>query len=458
MKISVLVLICAAGITGLFACSSAPPVKELANDSDPTIEMNITEAEIHQDIANQIDVLSPANFASATQAFAKAKDLRQSNKPQKDILYQIALSRAYLEKAHELSKVSYQLLADTVQKRGMAMSAGAAKYFPEEFAKADKELIQTTRMIEENNTEKAQANRTKYEAVYSGLELDSILVANLGPARAHFKQAKDEGAAKLAPKTLEWAKTKLTESERAIVADRHNLVVVGSASSTADTAANRLLKIVRLAKNSAQQTPEQLASQLERDQEEAQAAAAELASEQNQSQGQMNKANDAIADKNQNIVDLTKENSDLADKGRIEADYVLARRLFSPEEADVYKQGNKILLRLKGLSFPSAKSEVTASNYSLLGKVQNVIRESHAQTVVIEGHTDSVGAKSINEKISQDRAKSVEKYLVANGTLNEEKITAKGFGDAKPISTNKTPAGRAQNRRVDVIITDMEVK
>ncbi len=77
---------------------------------------------------------------------------------------------------------------------------------------------------------------------------------------------------------------------------------------------------------------------------------------------------------------------------------------------------------------------------------------------MIEGHTDSTGSKELNERLSQERAESIEKYLVANSLIPDEKISAKGLGDSKPISTNKTPEGRSQNRRVDVIITGVDVQ
>ena len=72
--------------------------------------------------------------------------------------------------------------------------------------------------------------------------------------------------------------------------------------------------------------------------------------------------------------------------------------------------------------------------------------------VVVEGHTDSVGTSAKNKTLSEERAVTVASYLSNNG-LDERKIQSRGFGFGKPIATNKTSAGRAQNRRVDVVIT-----
>jgi OOP family OmpA-OmpF porin len=92
------------------------------------------------------------------------------------------------------------------------------------------------------------------------------------------------------------------------------------------------------------------------------------------------------------------------------------------------------------------------NNYSLLSKAQRAIRTFGEPNLVIEGHTDSTGSEEKNQHLSQRRAESVRAYLVANGTLPEEKIIAVGYGSKRPLASNKTAQGRAINRRIDVII------
>jgi outer membrane protein OmpA-like peptidoglycan-associated protein len=106
------------------------------------------------------------------------------------------------------------------------------------------------------------------------------------------------------------------------------------------------------------------------------------------------------------------------------------------------------------MEFPSAKANITEKNKPLLGKVQKVMEEFGSSSVVVEGHTDSVGGKKINDRLSQNRAEAVKNYLQSNsGAMTEDsKIEAVGYGYQKPLATNKTANGRAQNRRVDIII------
>jgi outer membrane protein OmpA-like peptidoglycan-associated protein len=68
---------------------------------------------------------------------------------------------------------------------------------------------------------------------------------------------------------------------------------------------------------------------------------------------------------------------------------------------------------------------------------------------MIEGHTDSVGAADKNKELSEKRAKAVKDYLISKG-VNASRLTSAGFGEDNPIAQNRTRAGRAQNRRVEI--------
>jgi outer membrane protein OmpA-like peptidoglycan-associated protein len=77
--------------------------------------------------------------------------------------------------------------------------------------------------------------------------------------------------------------------------------------------------------------------------------------------------------------------------------------------------------------------------------------------VIVEGHTDAVGTKEANEKLSQRRADIVKDYFVKNDAISEDQISSVGKSFDEPITTNKTKEGRSKNRRIDlVIVTDIE--
>jgi outer membrane protein OmpA-like peptidoglycan-associated protein len=126
---------------------------------------------------------------------------------------------------------------------------------------------------------------------------------------------------------------------------------------------------------------------------------------------------------------------------------------FKPQEAEVYKKQNQVIIRLKAMQFPVGQIVIMPENYELLSKVQRAIRTFGEPDVIIGGHSDSTGSEDLNEHLSQKRADAVRQYFVANQTLPYEKIIAVGYGSMRPLASNATESGRAMNRRIDVIIT-----
>jgi OOP family OmpA-OmpF porin len=94
---------------------------------------------------------------------------------------------------------------------------------------------------------------------------------------------------------------------------------------------------------------------------------------------------------------------------------------------------------------PQGKKELDA----LVGKINS--EKLGVGQITVTGHTDSTGSKAGNQALSERRAESVKAYLVEKG-LNGDRIVTKGMGDSRPVASNKTAAGRAQNRRVDIDI------
>jgi outer membrane protein OmpA-like peptidoglycan-associated protein len=143
----------------------------------------------------------------------------------------------------------------------------------------------------------------------------------------------------------------------------------------------------------------------------------------------------------------------LEDERQFNQKFIKIQNYFRSDEAEVYKQGNQLVLRLKGIKFPVGQAVIVPENYQLLSKVQRAIGEFQDASVVIEGHTDSVGSKESNDILSKKRANAVKDYLIANKTIAASKVVARGYGSEKPLASNATPEGRAANRRIDVIVT-----
>ncbi len=113
--------------------------------------------------------------------------------------------------------------------------------------------------------------------------------------------------------------------------------------------------------------------------------------------------------------------------------------------------------------FDSGKSQIKSEGKEILQKIANVLKkETPDNEIGIEGHTDNEpikhsGFKS-NWELSTARATEVLHYLVDNGKLNPEKLSATGYGEFRPVTNNDTPEGRQKNRRVEIIIKPMKIE
>jgi outer membrane protein OmpA-like peptidoglycan-associated protein len=116
-----------------------------------------------------------------------------------------------------------------------------------------------------------------------------------------------------------------------------------------------------------------------------------------------------------------------------------------------------LVLTLSGsVLFASGKSTLLPPAQKSLADVAKALKEEK-RTITIVGHTDAVGDEQKNEVLSQKRADAVRTYLTTHG-VPAEQIQSEGVGEAQPIADNKTPTGRANNRRVEIILSDTKAK
>jgi outer membrane protein OmpA-like peptidoglycan-associated protein len=114
--------------------------------------------------------------------------------------------------------------------------------------------------------------------------------------------------------------------------------------------------------------------------------------------------------------------------------------------AEVIKQLNEYG---KTILFDSGKSSFKTQSYSVLQSITDILKEYPNSNFMIEGHTDSDGSNALNQTLSENRAAAVRNYLIEKG-INTDRLKSTGFGETKPIDTNKTSKGKANNRRVEV--------
>ena len=115
-----------------------------------------------------------------------------------------------------------------------------------------------------------------------------------------------------------------------------------------------------------------------------------------------------------------------------------------------------LIVSMPDVLFDTGKADLKPTTRERLAKVAGILLAYPDIHVEVDGYTDSTGSLELNERLSQQRAKSVRSYLASQG-VNQSSITTQGFGPDNPVASNGTAAGRQQNRRVELVVTGSSI-
>ncbi|MFN9069119.1 MAG: OmpA family protein [Bdellovibrionales bacterium] len=445
-------LLCLA-VSVALGCSSRPKMVELPSNSNPNDEIASLDNDIRYSVQNQEDILAPNNLREAKEYLKKAKEQREDNENGQKILESLGIGRAYLNLANADSEEVRGAVPEVVQARLLALKSDAATTQPQRLAEIDKKMREQSLEYESNKRGSiSQEMRIELQKDYLDLELRSIKSKFLSGSRSQIDAARKSNAENLSPLTLTDAEMKLVTAEKVIESDRHNERAIRQASLDAERSAQKLSSVLFSAKIAKNKGPEAVAMALEEEKERAQFNR----NEANQAQDQLTESERQVLAQKRRL-DLNKtETVSLENENNFNQSFESARKEFDPNEAEVYRQGDNLIIRIKSMNFKPGQSSLETRSFETLSKVQNVIGQMDAVKVRVEGHTDSIGNKQSNLKLSQKRAETVANYLISQRAIDPQYVEATGYGYDKPLSTNKTGSGRAQNRRVDIIVTSLK--
>jgi outer membrane protein OmpA-like peptidoglycan-associated protein len=178
----------------------------------------------------------------------------------------------------------------------------------------------------------------------------------------------------------------------------------------------------------------------------------------------MNNANQAQAKatvKAQSELATTKEQLQGERAARLAAETRtkdVLNQLVAANAAAVKEEPRGTVISLSGgVLFTSGKSELLPGAQNSLGQIAEALTQQSNSRVVVEGHTDSRGGDESNLALSRSRAASVGSFLISRG-LPADRVTTNGLGSSRPVADNSTPEGRANNRRVEIIIQKTEAR
>lgn len=253
-------------------------------------------------------------------------------------------------------------------------------------------------------------------------------------ARSNFARAQAGPAAQLAPSDLDSAKKSLDQAEASFKEEGDTAEVKDMAYAAAR---NAEIAEARARTMQANQLKDQTnASTRANEVNQAQVTSAELA----KTKGQLASSNQALA--------TEKERREDAERRAAQAAADLAK--FATVKQDPIR--GMVITLSGGVLFESAKWALLSTAQTKLNDVADALtKQDKDSAIVVEGYTDSQGKDQMNQELSQKRAESVRTYLVSRG-IASDRITAQGFGPGKPIADNTSPEGRANNRRVEIVV------
>ena len=464
----------------IVVCSTIPV--QAASSASPGQLVSQLEADLATARSNQVDVLAPGLFNDAQSAFIKAKQGLDKGAKLSDIQEYVAEGSASLKKAEEIAQVSRTVLGETNKARDKALKVGADR-LGEPYMDVEKQYLKLTKAIENDNLSYAQKNAADVQAAFRDLEIMAIKDSYIGNARQMMADADKARVQKIAPTAYNDALQALNDADAYIGQNPYAAEAIIQKAAHAEFMAQRMMTISENSQKFKEMTPEASALYVEsllarlgksmstgdlRDKGvEAQLSTltgtVETMGQKTQSLEKDNQNYQArAATLEQQIGSLTGYSREqeaarqkLAAEREFNEQFNSVQRYFRPDEADVYKQGNQLVIRMRGIQFPAGQATLTPENYVLLSKVQQAIQTFGQPIVTIEGHTDTTegsDALRANQALSQKRAEVVKIYLVANKTLPANRIRAIGYGPDRPLAPNKTSEGRAVNRRIDVLI------
>ena len=454
-------------------CSTTiPGISAIAPTANPSAEIDSLASEVETARSQQLDVLAPTWFGRAESRARNAKSQLTDGEPNRLILQNVAEGRAALEQARTYGEVSRQTLPAVIQAREDAIAAGAQQ-LGNRYDDVEDQFLELTAAIESDSMNWARRTAPDVEKAFREIELASIKRNTVFRIVDLIEKAKEADADRFAPKLLKDVEARYAELDQFISQNRYSSEEMGEKAEEVLFYANRLVHVTEEARRVERLDATEIALQNEANLL-ALSQKLELPDLRNQSQAsQRRQIENAIDEVLRTRHDLRRKVdsqrtliASLQDKAAIEGLalavleherrihqlFLEVSAMFSPGEAEVYRKENQIVIRVRSLEFPVGTAIVKPESYPVLAKVQKAITRFERPRVIVEGHTDSTGSAEVNDRISQQRADAVLAYLVNNATVEAGQIQAVGKGFSEPLASDRTAAGRAANRRIDVVI------
>lgn len=465
----------------MLGATTAMAQNELRDTFFKTVDAQKAAAE-----AANAQLLAPNSYRRGLKEYRDAEVALERGRNIQTVRSNADLANGYFRTATIAAELAQVKLAQVLKSRQDAANARAPELSPEIWQKAQRKFSDAVRMLERGDLKATTRRELEATSLYRDAELVAIKAQYLTETRTLLADADRAKVGRYAPLTLNKAKQLLADAERELNENRYDTDLPRNLARRANYEAKHaiyLSYVVRRVRDK-DLSPENLVLEWEASMREIAGAAdvtpnmedgpVRLAAELVAYIDRLNTENQALAQENSEnelrMTDMSEELSALDQRlggataeraalmqrleaqARVKQQFLKVEKMFKPSEARVFREGNNIILRLVGLTFDSGDAQIRRQSFNLLNKVEKAIDVFPRSELIIEGHTDSHGGDLLNQKLSQERAESVQKYMINAMRIPTYRLIATGYGETRPVASNETQSGRARNRRIDIVI------
>jgi outer membrane protein OmpA-like peptidoglycan-associated protein len=448
----------------------------------------LSEAEAALEAADALDakLLAPDAYSDGVSDFEAAETGLERGRNIEFVRRKAAEAEENFRAAATAAELAHTALAQVMKSRQDAANAQAPELARETWDRAQREFGNAIRYLERGDLKRAKEADIEATTYYRDAELIAIKAQYLNETRQLLANAERARVGRYAPITLDKAKQLLANAERELNENRYDTDLPRSLARQANYEAKHAIYLSEIVRDVRDKnlTVEELVLHWEKPlaniasmadivpamSEGYESLELELIdyieSERNEKQALQQEAEsnilrladmeDEIRALDERLGGATVERAALVQRleteERIKAQFEQVEKMFERTEARVFREGDKIILRLVGLTFDSGKADIKQEDFNLLAKVEKAIDVFPRSELVIEGHTDSYGGDSSNQRLSQQRAEAVQQYMINAMRIPSYRLIATGYGETNPVANNETESGRARNRRIDIVI------
>ncbi len=446
------------------------------------------EADAAREAADELDarLLAPRSYAAGVDDYEAAEVALDRGRNIEYVRRKAGEAQENFTTAAKAAELAHTVLAQVMKSRQDAANARAPELAEDVWDRAQREFGNAIRYLERGDLKIAKKNDIEATTYYRDAELIAIKAQYLSETRRLLEAADRARVERYAPVTLGKAQRLLADAERELNENRYDTDLPRSLARQANYEAKHAIYLSEVVRDVRDKdlTVEDLILQwedplnniagmadivpamAEGHDELEQDLLTYIENRRNEIQSleqevesnilRLADMEDEIRALDERLGGATAERAALVQRleteERVKAQFEQVEKMFGRNEARVFREGGNVIVRLVGLTFDSGKAEIKQQDFDLLAKVEKAIDVFPRSELIIEGHTDSYGGDASNQRLSQQRAESVQQYMVNAMRIPSYRLIATGFGETNPVANNETASGRARNRRIDIII------